>query len=66
VAEHVVKADVASLYPSLMRAYRIGPSCDHLGVFLYLIDRLTELRLFHKAAARSAPTGSMELRHEVA
>jgi len=60
VAEHVVKADVASLYPSLMRAYRIGPSCDHLGVFLHLIDRLTELRLFHKAAARSAPTGSIE------
>jgi DNA polymerase elongation subunit (family B) len=60
VAEHVVKADVASLYPSLMRAYRIGPSCDHLGVFLHLIDRLTELRLFHKAAARSAPIGSQE------
>jgi DNA polymerase elongation subunit (family B) len=60
VAEHVVKADVASLYPSLMRAYRIGPSCDHLGVFLHLIDRLTELRLFHKAAARSAPVGSQE------
>ncbi len=59
VAEHVAKADVASLYPSLMRAYRIGPSCDHLGVFLHLIDRLTELRLFHKAAARSAPPGSM-------
>src|SRR5438132_5120124 len=60
VAKHVVKADVASLYPSLMRAFRIGPSCDHLGVFLHLIDRLTELRLFHKAAARSAPPGSME------
>jgi DNA polymerase elongation subunit (family B) len=60
VAEHVVKADVASLYPSLMRAYRIGPNCDHLGVFLHLIDRLTELRLFHKAAARSAPVGSQE------
>ncbi|HEY6542075.1 MAG TPA: DNA polymerase domain-containing protein [Ktedonobacteraceae bacterium] len=60
VAEHVVKADVASLYPSLIRAFRIGPSCDHLGVFLHLIDRLTELRLFHKAAARSAPPGSME------
>jgi len=60
VAEHMVKADVASLYLSLMRAYRIGPSCDHLGVFLHLIDRLTELRLFHKAAARSAPAGSME------
>jgi DNA polymerase elongation subunit (family B) len=60
IAEHVVKADVASLYPSLIRAYHIGPKCDHLGVFLHLMDRLTELRLFHKAAARSAPPGSME------
>ncbi len=60
VAEHVVKADVASLYPSLIRAFRIGPSCDRLGVFLHLIDRLTELRLFHKAAARTALPGSME------
>ena len=56
----MVKADVASLYPSLIRAYRIGPSCDHLGVFLHLIDRLTELRLFHKVAVRSAPVGSQE------
>src|SRR5207247_8771476 len=43
-----------------MRAYRIGPNCDHLGIFLHLINRLTDLRLFHKAAARSAPAGSME------
>src|SRR5207247_6723731 len=43
-----------------MRAYRIGPNCDHVSLFLHLIDRLTELRLFHKAAARSAPEGSME------
>jgi DNA polymerase I len=60
VAEHVVKADVASLYPSLIRAFRIGPSSDRLGVFLHLIDRLTELRLFHKAAARQAAPGSIE------
>lgn len=60
VAKHVVKTDVASLYPSLIRAFRLGPSCDYLGVFLYLMDNLTELRLFHKAAARSAPPGSRE------
>ena len=61
MAEHVVKADVASLYPSLMRAYRIGPSCDHLGVFLHLIDRLTEVRLFTKRQhARHEPAGSIE------
>ena len=28
VAHRIVKADVASLYPSLMRAYRIGPARD--------------------------------------
>ncbi|WP_201380346.1 3'-5' exonuclease [Ktedonobacter sp. SOSP1-52] len=60
VAEHVVKADVASLYPSLIRAFRIAPKCDRLGVFLHFMDRLTELRLFHKRAAREAPAGSME------
>ncbi len=60
VAERVVKADVASLYPSLIRAFRIGPKCDRLGVFLHLMDRLTDLRLFHKAAARSSPPGSIE------
>src|SRR5262249_28720059 len=33
-AHRVVKADVASLYPSLMRAYRIGPARDTLGVLV--------------------------------
>ncbi len=60
VAEHVVKADVASLYPSLMRIFRIGPSCDRLGVLLHILDRLTDLRLYHKAAARTASPGSIE------
>src|SRR5260221_3770293 len=60
VAEHVVKTDVASLYPSLMRIFRIGPACDRLAVLLHILDRLTELRLHHKAAAKAAPPGSME------
>ena len=60
VAEHVVKADVASLYPSLMRSFRIGPSCDRLGVLLGILERLIDLRLAHKAAARSASPGSLE------
>ena len=60
IAEHVVKADVASLYPSLMRSFRIGPACDRLGVLLKILDRLTDLRLAHKAAARSAVSGSLE------
>jgi DNA polymerase elongation subunit (family B) len=58
VASRVVKADVASLYPSLMRAYRIGPSRDRLGVLLALVDRLVERRLQEKASARGAPPGS--------
>lgn len=60
IAEHVVKADVASLYPSLMRSFRIGPTCDRLGVLLGILDRLTDLRLAHKAAAKSAVLGSLE------
>src|SRR6185436_2353067 len=60
VATRVVKADVASLYPSLMRAYRIGPSRDHLGAMLALVDRLVERRLKEKASARAYPPGSPE------
>jgi len=58
VAHRIVKADVASLYPSLMRAYRIGPARDRLGVLLALVDRLVEQRLAAKARARAAPAGS--------
>lgn len=58
--EMLVKTDVASLYPSLMRTFKIGPACDRLGVPLHILDRLTELRLHHKVAARQAPPGSME------
>src|SRR5260221_8957715 len=60
VAEHVVKADVASLYPSLMRSFRIGPACDRLSALLGILDRLIDLRLWHKAAARTAASGSLE------
>jgi DNA polymerase I len=63
VAEHVVKADVASLYPSLMRTYQIGPTCDRLGVLLGILGLLTDLRLHHKAAARTAASGSVEANH---
>jgi DNA polymerase I len=59
-ARRVVKADVASLYPSLMRAYRIGPARDTLGAMLGLVDRLVERRLAAKAAAKAAVPGSAE------
>jgi DNA polymerase, archaea type len=60
VARRVVKADVASLYPSLMRAFRIGPERDRLGAMLTLVDTLVERRLEAKARARAAPDGSAE------
>jgi DNA polymerase I len=60
VAHRVVKADVASLYPSLMRAFRIGPSRDRLGALLTLVDRLVERRLEAKTTARAAAPGSAE------
>lgn len=59
IAERVVKADIASLYPSLIRTYRIGPRCDALGAFVHLVDRLTGLRLEYKAAALRAEKGSL-------
>ena len=60
VARRVVKADVASLYPSLMRAYRIAPARDHLGAMLTLVDGLVRQRLDAKSKARLAPAGSAE------
>lgn len=60
VANRIVKADVASLYPSLMRQYRIGPKRDRLGVLLTLVDRLVDLRLAAKARAKRLPVGSPE------
>lgn len=59
-AERVVKADVASLYPSLMRAFRIGPKRDYLGAMITMVDRLVELRLDAKASAKKAAHGSPE------
>ena len=60
VARRVVKADVASLYPSLMREHRIGPARDRLGALLALVDRLVDHRLAAKARGRAAPAGSAE------
>jgi DNA polymerase I len=60
VAERIVKADVASLYPSLMREYKIGPRRDRLNALLTLVARLLELRLAAKAEARTLPSSSAE------
>lgn len=48
----IVKADVESLYPSIMLHYRIKPSADHLNVFLPTLERLRHLRLDAKARAK--------------
>ena len=58
VAHRIVKADVASLYPSLMRQYKIGPARDHLGAMLALVNQLVDQRLAAKAAARTEPAAS--------
>lgn len=58
VAERVVKADVASLYPSLMRQYQIGPARDHLGALLALVTQLVEQRLAAKSASKLEAPGS--------
>jgi DNA polymerase, archaea type len=60
VAHRIVKADVASLYPSLMREHQIGPARDRLGVLVTLVDRLVEQRLAAKARAKAAAPGSPE------
>jgi DNA polymerase elongation subunit (family B) len=59
-ARRVVKVDVASLYPSLMRSFRIGPARDELGALLALVDGLVRRRLQAKADGRTAAAGSAE------
>lgn len=55
ILHRIVKADVASLYPSIMLAFGIKPQTDPLGVFLALLGELTRLRLHHKTEARRLP-----------
>jgi DNA polymerase elongation subunit (family B) len=50
----IVHCDVASLYPSLMLAYRLGPPKDSLGLFLPMLAELRRFRLEAKQAAREA------------
>lgn len=52
----IVHCDVASLYPSLMLAYRLGPPKDSLGLFLPMLAELRRFRLEAKQAAREAAT----------
>jgi DNA polymerase, archaea type len=63
VARNAVKADIASLYPSVMRAFRIGPECDELEVLLELVEEMTKTRLEHKQIAKSVPKDHASFAH---
>ncbi len=51
VLERIVKADVESLYPSLMLTHKIAPESDTLEIFLPMLRTLTERRLEAKKKA---------------
>jgi DNA polymerase elongation subunit (family B) len=54
IFDRVVKADVESLYPSIMLNHRIRPSMDTEDVFLPLLEKLTRQRLQSKNNERNA------------
>ncbi|WP_233218909.1 ribonuclease H-like domain-containing protein [Deinococcus arcticus] len=62
VLQHIVKADVASMYPSIIRAEGIGPRQDELGSFHRIVSDLTTQRLTHKREARNARLSDAERR----
>ncbi|HEY3333176.1 MAG TPA: 3'-5' exonuclease [Capsulimonadaceae bacterium] len=60
VISPVVKADVESLYPSVMLTQRIKPATDTLDIFLPLLSELTKRRLTAKAEVSKHATGTTE------
>ncbi len=60
VIKPIVKADVESLYPSLMQTLKIGPSSDTLQIFLPLLSDLTQRRLEAKGQLKTTPKGSRD------
>lgn len=54
VVKHIVKADVESLYPSIMLKYGITSSSDTLNLFLPMLEELRRRRLSAKSAAKQA------------
>jgi len=60
VIKPIVKADVESLYPSLMLTQRIAPAADTLGIFLPLLSDLTQRRLDAKARLKQTPKGGRD------
>jgi DNA polymerase elongation subunit (family B) len=60
VIHRVVKADVESLYPSLILTRKIHPQTDTLGVFLPLLSDLTLRRLDAKAKVKNFTKGTTD------
>jgi DNA polymerase, archaea type len=54
VVKEIVKADVESLYPSIMLKYGITSASDTLNLFLPMLEELRRRRLSAKSAARQA------------
>ena len=60
VVKPIVKADVESLYPSLMLTQKIGPASDTLQIFLPLLSDLTQRRLDAKGKLKKTPKDTRE------
>jgi DNA polymerase I len=60
VVKPIVKADVESLYPSLMLTQRIAPGSDTLGIFLPLLSELTSRRLDAKGQLKATKRETRE------
>jgi DNA polymerase I len=60
VIKPIVKADVESLYPSLMLTQRLAPAADTLGIFLPLLSDLTTRRLEAKGQLKGTARGTRE------
>ncbi len=60
VIKPIVKADVESLYPSLMLTQKIGPASDTLGIFLPLLSELTQRRLEAKGRLKNTKRDTRE------
>ena len=60
VVKPIVKADVESLYPSLMLTQKIAPAADTLHIFLPLLSDLTGRRLEAKRRLKDTPKNTRE------
>ena len=60
VVKPIVKADVESLYPSLMQTLKIAPASDTLEIFLPLLSDLTERRLEAKSRLKTTAKGGRD------